>query len=137
MSFLNALGHIDAQVYTTVNDSSSHTPIGYVAGGVVALFMIICLWKVFKKAGQPGWAAIIPIYGSIVLLRTVKRPWWWIILLLIPVVDIVVHYIVSNNLSKAFGKGGGTTFLLFWLPFIGYPVLAFGEATYKPAALKR
>jgi hypothetical protein len=98
---------------------------------LIALLMVAATWKIFSKAKQPGWTAIIPVYSTVVLLRVVRRPWWWTIWYIIPVINVVVHYIVSRRLSRAFGKGGGYTFLLFWLPFIGFPMLGFGEAKYK------
>ena len=46
----------------------------------VIAFFVWVFWRIFEKAGQPGWAAIIPIYNVIVLLEIVGRPLWWIIL---------------------------------------------------------
>ena len=61
---------------------------------VVMVVMIASLWKVFAKAGQPGWAAIVPIYNAIVLLQIIGRPLWWIVLLMIPLVNVVVGILV-------------------------------------------
>jgi hypothetical protein len=98
--------------------------------------VIAAMWKVYTKAKRPGWAALIPIYNSLQLLWMAGRPWWWIFLLMIPLVNIVVAAIVMNDIAKSFGKGTGTTLLLFFLPFIGFPILGFGKATYQgPAAL--
>lgn len=123
-----------AQSYTytdpTTTTSSSNmfmNPFGIGIG----LIVVISMWFVFKKAKKPGWAAIIPIYNTLVLLEIIKRPWWWILLMFIPLVNIVVYIIVHFDLAKAFGKGGGMALLLIFLPFIGYPVLAFGDAKYK------
>ena len=96
----------------------------------VTLIIIIAYWKIFTKAGKPGWAAIIPIYSGIVLLEIVGKPVWWIILLLIPGVNVVIAIIVIHRLSVSFGKDVGMTLLLLLLPIIGYPVLAFGDAKY-------
>jgi len=98
------------------------------------LFIVICRWKIFEKAGKPGWAAIIPIYNAIVLLEIVGKPTWWIILFLIPGVNLIIFIIVTHELSLAFGQGGGFTILLILLPFIGYPILAFGSAQYTAPA---
>jgi hypothetical protein len=97
---------------------------------IVFILIIAGCWKIFVKAGKPGWAAIVPIYNTIVLLEIVGKPVWWILLLLIPVVNIIFAIIVVHRLSLSFGKGGGMTFLLLILPFIGYPMLGFGNATY-------
>jgi Family of unknown function (DUF5684) len=95
---------------------------------------IASLWMVFDKAGEPGWAAIIPIYNLIVLLRIVGRPIWWIVLWLIPIVNLIVYIIVLVDLCKSFSLGGGFAVGLFFLPFIFYPILGFGAATYAGAA---
>ncbi len=94
------------------------------------------MWKVFEKAGHPGWAAIVPIYNIIILLQIIGKPLWWIVLLLIPIVNIVVFVIVSMDLAVCFGKSKGWGVgLLFFFGFIGYPLLGFGDASYKaPAA---
>lgn len=83
-------------------------------------------------AGQPGWSSIIPIYNLIVWLRIVGRPLWWIILFFVPFVNIVISIIITYQLAKVFGKGVGFTIGLILLPFIFYPILAFGQATYSP-----
>lgn len=101
----------------------------------VLLLIIISLWKIFTKAGRPGWAAIIPIYNMVILLEITGKPVWWIILFFIPVVNIVIAIMVMHELSLSFGQGVGMTLLLLFLPFIGYPMLAFGSAQYqKPIA---
>ena len=103
----------------------------------VAVFVIAGMWKMFVKAGQPGWAAIIPIYNMIVLLQIVGRPLWWFILLLIPCVNIIFLIIVMNDLSKSFGQGVGFTLGLIVLSFIFIPILGFGSAQYVgPGAQK-
>lgn len=96
----------------------------------ILAFMLVAMWKIFTKAGKPGWAAIIPIYNIIVWLEIVGRPMWWVALMLIPFVNIVVAVIITNDLAKAFGKTTGWTFGLILLPIIFYPMLAFGNAKY-------
>ena len=98
---------------------------------VIALIALVGLWKVFVKAGKPGWAAIIPFYNTYTQLKIVGRPGWWLILLFIPLVNIILGIIVLNDLSKSFGKGVGYTLLLIFLPFIGYPMLGWGDAVYR------
>lgn len=96
----------------------------------IIVLMIASIWKVFTKAGKPGWAAIIPIYNIVVLLEIVGKPIWWIILMLIPIVNIVVQIIVTHQLSKSFGKDVGFTIGLIFLGFIFFPILGFGSAKY-------
>lgn len=94
------------------------------------LLIVVSMWKIFTKAGKPGWAAIIPIYNLIVWLDIVGKPTWWIILLLIPFVNLVIVIMITHQLSLSFGQGIGTTLLLIFLPMVGYPLLAFGNAQY-------
>jgi len=96
----------------------------------IILVIIISMWKIFEKAGKPGWAAIIPIYNIIVLLEIVGKPVWWIILMFIPFVNLFIFIYLAHLLSKSFGKDIVMTILLIILPFVGYPMLAFGDATY-------
>jgi hypothetical protein len=122
------------------NYGSNSLPAGFwVAYFIVLAILLVAAWKVFTKAGKPGWAAIIPIYNTYVMLQIVGRPWWWLLLMLIPFVNIVVAIIVTHDLSKSFGKTVGWTVGMVLLPFIFYPMLAFGSAKYhgpsvKPAA---
>jgi hypothetical protein len=98
---------------------------------VVIVFYIFCMWKVYVKAGKPGWAAIIPIYNVLVQLEIVGRPWWYLLLLFVPVVNFVIGIIVLFDLAKVFGKGTGFGFGLLFLSFIFIPILAFGDAKYQ------
>lgn len=94
-----------------------------------AVVFIAALWKVFAKAGQPGWAAIIPIYSTYILLKIVGRPGWWLILCFLPLINIVIFILVAIDLAKAFGKSAGFV-ILFLLFGIGFLVLGFGSARY-------
>ena len=101
----------------------------------IAVLVIASLWKIFVKAGKPGWAAIIPIYNVIVLLEICGRPIWWVLLLLIPCVNIVVAVFVMIDLAKSFGKDALFGIGLWLLGFIFFPILGFGSAQYRgPAA---
>ncbi|HVW41195.1 MAG TPA: DUF5684 domain-containing protein [Amycolatopsis sp.] len=99
-------------------------------GLAFAVLMIAAMWKVFTKAGQPGWAAIVPIYNTIVLLRIAGKPWWWVLLMLIPLVDIVLLFIVYIDLAKSFGQGTGFGVLMVFFPYVCVPILGFGSARY-------
>ena len=91
---------------------------------------IIALWFVFEKAGEPGWAAIIPIYNILIAIKIAGKAWWWILLLLIPIASIVFYILILDGISKSFGKGAGFTVGLFFLRFIFLPILGFGKAQY-------
>ena len=97
----------------------------------MVLLVIASLWKIFVKAGKPGWAAIVPIYNIIVLLEITGKPVWWVILFLIPIVNLVIAIILSISLAKSFGKGTGFGLGLAFLGIIFAPMLAFGDAQYQ------
>jgi hypothetical protein len=123
-----------AQVeYSTQGEPPS--PVSIIFGLLVALLLIVAMWKVFTKAGQPGWASIIPIYNLYIWCKIVGRPWWWILLMLIPLVNFIVCIILCIDLAKSFGKGVGFGIGLALLGIIFFPILGFGSAQYQgPAA---
>jgi Family of unknown function (DUF5684) len=123
-----------AQVeYSTQGEPPS--PVSMIFGLLVALLIIVAMWKVFTKAGQPGWASIIPIYNLYIWCKIVGRPWWWILLMLIPFVNFIIAIILCIDLAKSFGKGVGFGLGLALLGFIFWPILGFGSAQYQgPAA---
>jgi uncharacterized protein DUF5684 len=108
------------------------SPMFWIVWLAVVVFMIAAWWKVFTKAGKPGWAAIVPIYNIIVLLEIAGKPLWWILLMLIPLVNIVVGIIVYVAFARNFGKGVGFALGLIFLGFIFFPILAWGDAEYRP-----
>lgn len=97
---------------------------------IIVILIIAALWKIFQKAGYQGWEAIVPLYNMYILLKIVGKPWWWLLLMCIPYVGIVWSVWTYNMLSKSFGKSEGFTAGLIFLPFIFFPMLAFGEAKY-------
>ena len=106
-----------------------------VVGLAVAIAMIAGIWKVFEKAGRPGWGCLIPIYNVILLLGMAGKPIWWIVLLIIPLVSIIVVIMINLELAKNFGKSTGYGLGLALLPMIFYPMLGFSDARYQgPAA---
>ncbi len=101
----------------------------------VSILVLASVWKVYTKAGQPGWAAIVPIYNLYVLLQIVGRPGWWLLLMFIPIINIIVALIVYLDLAKSFDRSSLFGLGLFFLGFIFYPILGFGDARYRgPAA---
>ncbi|MFO0860665.1 MAG: DUF5684 domain-containing protein [Phycisphaerales bacterium] len=97
----------------------------------ILAFFIVTFWKLFGKAGQPGWYALIPIFNVYILLKIVGRPWWWLILFMIPIVGFIIAIVVTVDLAKSFGKGIGFAIGMILLGFIFYPILAFGSAEYQ------
>jgi Family of unknown function (DUF5684) len=111
---------------------------GASVGGLVfsVLLCAFMWWKVFTKAGQPGWGSLIPIVNVYFLCKVAGRPGWWVILFILPCVNIFAIIVVCLDVAKAFGKGTGFTIGLILLPFIFYPILGFGDAAYlgRPAS---
>ena len=108
-----------------------------IGAGMVIFWLVVCIlsiagmWKVFTKAGKPGWAAIVPIYNWVVMLEIVGKPVWWIaIILFVPFVNIIFAIIVLVELAKVFGKGGGFVVGLLLLAPIFICILGFGSARY-------
>jgi hypothetical protein len=97
----------------------------------VAILMIVAMWKIFAKAGRPGWASLIPFYNIYVLLEIAGKPGWWLILMFLPFVNFVIHILMLIGLSKSFGHGGGFAVGLIFLPIIFIPILAFGSSSYS------
>jgi hypothetical protein len=114
--------------------------------GVVAMTILIVLafcvfyvavgWKLFVKAGKPGWAFLVPIYNLIVMLEICGRPLWWIVLFFIPLVSIIPSIIICIDFVKRFGKGTGYGIAFIFFSFILAPILAFGDAKYTPLPAK-
>lgn len=139
--------HLLAQTvtdYTVTTDSEVNKGALALFGGtfllvwlVLAVVMVVSLWKVFVKAGRPGWVALVPVYNTWVLAEVVGRPGWWGLYPLLGVIPflggilaLVVGVILSIDLAKSFGKDPAFAALLILLPIVGYPMLAFGDAKY-------
>ncbi|GJQ33611.1 MAG: hypothetical protein HBSAPP04_24500 [Ignavibacteriaceae bacterium] len=117
---------------------------------IYALIPTIMLWGVFRKAGEPGWVAIIPVVNLYYLLKITKRTPLWIVLFISPLfsqviakgesanmvlgllflTSVFVWFSIMHSLSTAFGKGFFFTIGLILFGFIFVPVLAFGSAEY-------
>ncbi|HEV7240364.1 MAG TPA: DUF5684 domain-containing protein [Thermoanaerobaculia bacterium] len=110
--------------------------IGFMIVWLAFMLLIFALmwWKVFVKAGKPGWASIVPIYNFVVLFQISGKPAWWVILLIVPVVNFIIIIIQSIALAKKFGKDTGYGLGLAFLGIIFYPMLGFGDAQYDPNA---
>lgn len=104
----------------------------------IIIFYTVSVWKIYTKAGKPGWAVLIPFYNLYVLLKIIKRPSWWIILFLIPYVNIAMSLVVSIDLALSFGRTSVFgIFGLFFFSFIGYPILGFGGDKYTGPTAKK
>lgn len=125
---------MEETVVITTSDAAAGGGFMTIIWLVIAIVMIVALWKVFTKAGKPGWASLIPIYNAYVMLIIAGKPGWWLILMFIPVANIVVAILAAIGLAQNFGKGGGFAAGLILLPVIFYPILAFGASEYQPSS---
>lgn len=116
--------------YSSFDYSSQLTPGQSLLAMAAAVLMIVAQWKIFVKAGEPGWAAIIPFFSTYTLFKITWGSGWKFLLLLIPIAGLVIWIITMVKLAKAFGKGGGFATGLIFLSGIFYCILAFGKAEY-------
>jgi hypothetical protein len=115
----------------------------------LVVLLVVSMWKIFEKAGRPGWAAIVPFYNVYILVQIVGRSmnFFWaylalVIVSMIPIVGlitsiglIVISIILTLDLAKSFGKTTGFAVLMILLPIVGYPMLAFGKDKYVGPAV--
>jgi hypothetical protein len=108
------------------------SPVLIVVYLVFIVLSIAGMWKVYTKAGKPGWACIIPFYNLIVLCEIIGKPIWWFLLMIFPCTSLIFLIWGYNLLSKSFGKGVGFTLgLAFPLTSpIFFMILGFGDAVY-------
>jgi hypothetical protein len=111
--------------------------LGWAMFGTTFLFMIafmvlmiVAHWRIYAKAGKPGWASLVPIYNSLVYLQIAGKPLWWLVLYFVPLVNIVVAIMSVFAFARKFGKGKGFALGMVFLPFVFVPILAFSDAQY-------
>ncbi len=138
---------------TTYYDSGLGALVGMFIGVFVVIMLVVLIaaiivtiaqWKMFKKAGEEGWKAIIPVYNVYTLCKIVGvNPYWILIVMLgsllsgVPLVGLVsfaasIYFQILLNVSiaKSFGKDGGFAVGLIFVPYIFYPILGLGKAEY-------
>ena len=113
----------------TTSDGSMGA-IGMLVWLAICVTVIAGMWRVFTKAGEPGWGVLIPIYNFYLLCRIAQRPGWWLILMFIPIVNLAVAIVLSIDIARHFGKGAGFGVGLAFLGPVFYPILGFGSAEY-------
>lgn len=98
---------------------------------IVSLILIVSNWRIYKKAGKPGWTSIIPIYNVIVLFEIAQIDIFKVILLFIPFVNIYIVFKLYIELAKNFGKKTSFGVLTVFFPIICLPILAFSKCSYS------
>jgi hypothetical protein len=95
--------------------------------------ILAAYWRIFTKAGRPGWASIVPIYNVVVMLDIAGKPWWWLFLFFIPFVNIFAFFVFYIDLAKAFGQDTLFGCGLIFLSPIFFLILAFSGIEYVGA----
>lgn len=126
---LAQLGADDAARSTAAAAASTTTSL-FILGVVV--LMIAAMWRVFERAGEHGWAVLVPIYNLYVICRVAGMSPWWMLAAIIPLVNIIFMFANSIGVAKRFGKGVGYGIGLALLPFIFWPMLAWGDSAPVP-----
>lgn len=106
------------------------SPALIVVAIALIIFYAIVGWKVYEKAGQPGWACLIPIVNYWFFAKAAGKPGWWGLLMFVPLANIVIWFILCIDLARRFRHGAGFGVGLALLGFIFFPILAFGD--YEP-----
>ena len=122
--------------YYTYSSPPTFNPLPTIISLALCVFVLVCMWIVFRKAGKPGWAAIVPFYNLYVLFDITWGSGMRFLLLLIPIYNIILGIQTQIRLAKAFGKGGGFAAGLIFLPYVFMPLLAFGKGTYQGVPIK-
>ena len=98
---------------------------------IAAGFVIAGLWKIFNKAGRPGWPALVPIYNMFVLCEVCGLSGWFALLFMVPVLNIVTLIYLATRLGKAFAKGWGFILGIILLGVVFIPILGWDKSTYQ------
>lgn len=122
--------------YYSYSSPPAYNPVFTIISLVLCVFVLVCMWIVFRKAGKPGWAAIVPFYNLYVLFDITWGSGMRFLLLLIPIYNIILSIQTQVRLARAFGKSGGFAAGLVFLPYIFIPLLAFGKETYQGVPVK-
>lgn len=128
--------YYDYYDYYSYSSPPAYNPVFTIISLVLCVFVLVCMWIVFRKAGKPGWAAIVPFYNLYVLFDITWGSGMRFLLLLIPIYNIILSIQTQVRLAKAFGKSGGFAAGLVFLPYIFIPLLAFGKETYQGVPVK-
>jgi hypothetical protein len=100
---------------------------------LMAGIFVVGYWKMYQKAGQPGWSVLVPIYNLYILTKIAGVPSWHLLLMLIPLVQLYSYAVICNGVSKNFEQGSGFAVGLFFLNAFFAAILGYGDATYSPA----
>lgn len=111
-------------------ENAQGSPLVSLISLVLVVLVIVAVWKIFEKAGEPGWKALIPFYNIYTEYKMFWGNGWLFLLTLVPVVNVVVTFMMLHKMSKAFGHGIGFTLGLIFLPYIFMMILGFNSDEY-------
>lgn len=124
----------DENIANTFNTKSYQLSIlvGILFNLILSLLVITLAsqWRIFRKAGYKGWYALVPIYNLIIMCDIIKRDRWWVFLFFIPLINLIALGTITNGMARVFRRSDAFSFGLFFLPFIFFPILAFGKSKY-------
>lgn len=121
---MESLSNFDMSMYEPSTGSFALTVLA-------AVITCVILYKIFEKAGIPGWKALIPFYNMYVLYKITWGNGFMSLLLLIPIVDVIISIMTAIKLAKAYGKGTGFGVGIFFLPMIFEGIIAFDDSRYQ------
>ncbi|MBQ2604685.1 MAG: DUF5684 domain-containing protein [Acutalibacteraceae bacterium] len=113
--------------YTT--QSSSGNAFTNFLSFAMTVILIISYWKMFQKAGEQGWKAIVPLYNSYTLTSLVFKSGWYFLIMLIPVANIVFYIMMVFRLAKAYGRSTAFGFGMLFLPYVFFPIVGFDKTS--------
>ncbi len=116
---------------TEVTDLSQISPAMWVFYIAILVISLVAMWKIFQKAGKPGWHSIIPFLNMYDLMEMSGYNGWLFLLMFVPIANIVMMILMYIGLAKKFGKSGGFAVGLIFIPVIFECILAFGSAEYQ------
>ena len=116
--------------YYDYQSYSSALTVAWLIALAVSVITIIGMWKIFVKAGKPGWAAIVPFYNMYILFEITWGEGIKFLFLLIPIANIYFIIVTYIKLAKAFGKTGGFAAGLVLLAPVFVNILGFGPDRY-------
>jgi hypothetical protein len=89
--------------------------------------MIISMWRLYTKAGRPGWASIVPFYNQIVMIKIIGRPLWWFAMMFVPFANIVFSVMIMLEFVKSYGKDTWFGVASLFFPYVIFPIMAFDK----------
>ena len=110
---------------------------------ILTIIFTLCFWKILEKAGEEGWKSLVPIYNTYTIYNISGMNIMYFIVDIVSYVIFlftgigvigficnIIYIVFIDKICNNFGKGIGFKVGTFFLPFIFYPILAFGKSAY-------